>query len=405
MMFLVMCLPPNMIIFPAATFPRLSEKISWDSTIVNTTTKANMASRRKTCSDSRNMSSINIFGPSKRSSSMDSKRMIEQGQAQRLFSEKWCATTLAKLFHYSLIRKYFGEESQRNYSGSSKDRPTLMNLKKRTSRFGQATARKNTWIVLESIEKLEILDLCMDFSGAIGMRHMLIGILITQEKESISYSGSSTKSKEILQAEDSSFLLGTLLSSQKWLFLQYLLSYIVSSAQSVPSQQQWKAKLHPLPTQLRHGPWRSFQHRQLLSSNLLNRTSYRLATRLIHPYACRSPCLQRPHRKFEATRENRALSFPLSRNRPFHFQDRWFPIRAPEASWVHIPQKNRNEDVSLILIGNVKLLWRIWWVEWSVFTFRFLGVLVDCGDSFLLKTLVIGLVLLRNGTFFLNLIN
>lgn len=36
-----------------------------------------------------------------------------------------------------------------------------------------------------------------------------------------------------------------------------------------------------------------------------------------------------------------------------------------------------------------------------MFTFRFLRVLVDCGDGFLLKTLVIGLVLLRDGTLFL----
>lgn len=193
----------------------------------------------------------------------------------------------------------------------------------------------------------------MDFSGAIGMHHTLTGTLITLAKASISCSGSSTKSKETLQAEDSLFLLGTLLSSQKWLCLQYKLPYLVSSAQSVPSQQQWQAKLHPLPTQLRHGSWCSFQHRQLRPSNLPNRTSDWPPTRLIHPHACRPPCLQRPHRKPEATRDNRALSFPLSRNRPFHFKDRRFPIRAPEASRVHIPQKNRDEDVSLILIGNV----------------------------------------------------
>lgn len=206
---------------------------------------------------------------------------------------------------------------------------------------------------MELIEKLEILDLCMDFSGVIGMHLTLTGTLTTQEKESISCSGSSTKSKETLQAEDSLFLLGTLLSSQKWLYLQYKFPYLVPSTQSVPSQQQWQAKLHPLPTQLRYGSRRSFQHRQLRPSNLPNRTSDRSSTRLIHPHACWPPCLQRPHWKFEATRDNRALSFPLSRNRPFHFKDRRFPIRAPEASRLHIPQKNRDEDVSLILIGNV----------------------------------------------------
>ena len=77
----------------------------------------------------------------------------------------------------------------------------------------------------------------MDFNGAIGMRLMLIEALITEAKESISSSGSSIKSKEILQAEDSLSLLGTLLSSQKWPFLQYELNYIVPSAQPIPSQQ------------------------------------------------------------------------------------------------------------------------------------------------------------------------
>ena len=337
MTFLVTFLLPNMIIFPAVTSQRLSEKISWDSTIVNTITKVNMGRLKKICSESQNMSSTNIYEQSKRLLSRDSKRMIEQAQAQRPFSERWCAMTLAILSHYSHIRKYFGEELQRNCCGSSKDRPTQMNLKKRTSRYGQETAPKNTWIVLELTERLEILDQCMDFSGAIGMRHTLTGTLTTLGTDSISCNGSSTKSKETPQAEDWSSLLGTLLSSQKWLFLQYCFPYLVPSTQPVPSQQQWQAKLHTLPAQLRYGSWRSFQHRQLRSSYLSNRPSDRPATRLIRAHACRPPRLQRPHRKFEATRDNRALSFPLFGNRPFHFEDRRFPIRAPEAAWVHIP--------------------------------------------------------------------
>lgn len=166
------------------------------------------------------MSSTSIYELSRRSSSRDSRRMIAQGQELRLFSEKWCATTWTILSHYSLIRKYFGEELQKNCCGSSKDRPMQMSSRKKTLRYGQETALKSIWIALESIEKLEILDQYMDFSGGIGMHHTSTGTQSTLEKGLISCNGWSTKSKETPQAGDWLSPLGTLLNFQKWHFLQ-----------------------------------------------------------------------------------------------------------------------------------------------------------------------------------------
>ena len=50
----------------------------------------------------------------------------------------------AKASHFSLIKKFFGEELQKNYFGSSKAQLMQLNYKTKELIFGQETAPNST---------------------------------------------------------------------------------------------------------------------------------------------------------------------------------------------------------------------------------------------------------------------
>lgn len=113
---------------------------------------------------------------------MDKKERIGQKLEQKLYLEVWWDMTWAKAFHFLPIKRYFGEELQKNCFGLSKAQLMQASYNKKASIYGQEIAQNNTWKVLVWIGKQEILVQFMAFSGDIGMLLILIETQITKEK-------------------------------------------------------------------------------------------------------------------------------------------------------------------------------------------------------------------------------